>query len=1130
MVVDFKKLDLKEPPLLVLRNLDGTPIGTLGWAFNLKTQLLYNEVSVLNFDYPAWDDGAAVPYYSDLTGMRIVELGGCGRFLLFNPKCVNSGVKEIKSCKAYSLEYELTFKKLSLEKGTYNFWNPAAPDGTLLGMILQRMPSWRLSSTVEAVSPSLVGKYRTFDANDVNVYNFIKSTVQKAYNCIFEFNSMDRTISVRDTSAFVPTSSVYLSGDNLIQEIDVEEDTENIFTCLDVNGADGVTIRSVNPLGTNKLYNYDYFMQSGHFSPELESEWNAWKAAFENKQLPYFNLKVEESNRKSAKLTLEARRTGLDGEKKTIEQEQAATAQYLAQNPGDAVATKRLEELNRLLTENTQAVTQVDTEIDAIEAELKELAATAEQINKSLALPDALAKSLEFYTKEDAIQESSFVYSEIKNYDSADVSRQLTDAPFSLTDAVVTRIANSHEKELYAITGGQLSCAGAYTDADGQPKNFSLEGQTVRASFERKDDGAFVFTAYLGSGSLGSSENSAFPGGNLSVTGQCAAPDTDVTPDPDIPGAYENGTALSFTADSARVYFTRNATEYEQRSVQWDLYEYGRDCLKKLAVPHYTFSVSAANFLALEDFAAFKNRFVLGRKVYLQLGEGRVLQPIAVCVELDYTSLSGFTIQFGDKFSYSDASFQLADLLDQSITMGKQVDFSKYTYSSFVDSGAATQVKAFMDSALDVSKNAVLSATGQAQSWDENGIRLRKWNKGRTDYAPGQIWMINNSLVFTDDNWQSAKMALGQFVDAQLKSCWGICAPNIVGTLLAGKNLIIESQKQSGDKAVFKVDEHGAVLYNSTFDLYNGTNTQITLNPKVGLAIGAPPLYSADDTIDTAKAKFWLDTQGNIHMKGTLEAVDGKFTGIVQAQDFKDAQGNSMLTGGKFSSDYLDLGHITLDGVTGDISMDGNITLGGNINLSGGKITWGSNVPNKKRYAASTSGPWHETIQSGDIYCCDWNYTINDWSPAYKFVAKDGQDGAPGAPGKSPKLPEYIKENEITKTTIKSPKITGGLLEGGQLKVTGKILSDYSGERSELRICDEEDNPYGFIRYDDTGRPSTTEEARYRMFIATEVGRAMKIQSGANMSIQANQGAGTIYIAGKVSFSEPPLGINVYFE
>ena len=171
MVVDFAKVSVRDQPLLILQNLDDTSIGVLKSAFHVEVDLCYNEISTLTFDLPAFANGADTANYQKTVGMRIINLKDYGRFLLVDPKITDDGVKQIKSCTAYSLEYEFTFKKLPLTAGTYNLWNPIASKGTILGLILELMPSWKVGQ----VDASLIDRYRTFDdSGDQNIYNFMK--------------------------------------------------------------------------------------------------------------------------------------------------------------------------------------------------------------------------------------------------------------------------------------------------------------------------------------------------------------------------------------------------------------------------------------------------------------------------------------------------------------------------------------------------------------------------------------------------------------------------------------------------------------------------------------------------------------------------------------------------------------------------------------------------------------------------------------------------------------------------------------------------------------------------------------------------------------------------------------------
>ena len=156
MVVDFNVIQYGERPTLILKNLDGTPIQLIVNAYDISCKLSYNEVSELSFVIPSIIDGEKFPGYDKIVGMRIIEWKGIGNFILINPSIVKNDSGESKQCKAYSLEYELTYKKIFFEEGTYNFWNPVAPNNTILGMIREVAPDWKIGE----VDEELIGRYR----------------------------------------------------------------------------------------------------------------------------------------------------------------------------------------------------------------------------------------------------------------------------------------------------------------------------------------------------------------------------------------------------------------------------------------------------------------------------------------------------------------------------------------------------------------------------------------------------------------------------------------------------------------------------------------------------------------------------------------------------------------------------------------------------------------------------------------------------------------------------------------------------------------------------------------------------------------------------------------------------------
>ena len=853
MVVNFSAINMKDQPTLILKNAGGTPLGVLSYATNISLDVKYNEISVLEFKLPAYVDGVAIPYYDDLVGMRIVEFDGIGQFSLTNPVETGDGVKKVKQCKANSLEYEFSYKKITIPNDTYKFYDLSNPENTILGMILELMPAW----SVGTIDQSVWNKYRTFEETNENVYNFIKGAVQESYNCIFDFDTIHRLIHVRDISQPSVRKPVFISSENLAKEIEIEENTEDVFTRLDVSGAEGVDIRDVNPTGTNKIIMLDYFMNEKNFDSALITKYNAWKALVESNRTDYYNLNIQYTLAIMEKATEDAKLADLNGELTGLENELAVAIQAVA---GGLQPQSAIDTANQNIANKKTAISAQKTRIASIDTKIATIKEDLQDIVDACSFEDYFTSGellqLDKYIRDGEITESSFVSATVSSYADDGVSSDLTSAQFALSGADVTE-ASTASSMLYDCRGGGISIGQLHADC-------------ISLVCDKNSNGDIVITAYLNAGTIGAT---SFSTGCLSITGSSSS----FT-------ATETGISCAVTG---HMYFTLNASEYERRSISWELYEYGLSVARRLAYPSYTFSIDSANFFALDDFEYFKNNIELGQNVYAQINDGTVLEPIFVGAHLDFDALDKLELQFSDSYVSGDSEFRLVDLLNKSVSMGKNVDVSRYIYSSFVDTGASTGIKDFMTSALDTSKNAILSSTNQAISWDGAGLRLRKYaNQAHTAFDNEQVWMSNNSIMMTDDGWATAKMAIGKFRDANAGNVWGIVAPAIVGTILAGENLIIESAKKDGTTAVFRVDEDGCRLYNSDFEIVKtvgNVTSQVAIDPDFGLAIGIYPLYTTDQygikTLNTNNAKLYADSNGNLHLSGVISATGGEIGG-----------------------------------------------------------------------------------------------------------------------------------------------------------------------------------------------------------------------------------------------------------
>lgn len=996
MVINFAKIDLRKRPNFIVRNFDGTAIGVLGNILRPTAQIRYNEVSEIEFEYPKYINGKKLNEYDLLTGMRIIDVDGFGQFVLHNPEETDDGVKSIKTCSGYSLEYEFTNKSISLEEGTYNFWNPFTPDSTILGIILSEMPSWSLGT----VSNRLIGKYRTFSVDGKSIYDFMKSDLEKTYECVFDFDTYNRKINVRSTYDAIPTKPVYIATANLAKEIVVEEDIDDLFTVLNVNGADGVDIRSVNPMGENKIYNLDSYMTEEYFSSSIISKWHRWKATFDGYQTLYYSLVVAQNMQISRYSTESAVLTDLQGELTALESKKAALIQAVAM---DKKLQSQLNTTNSEIRTKENEISSQKNLLTQIQNQVNNYTSQLKQINKETAFSsfftDNELKILDRYFKCGSLTDSSFVASSVDSYSSESSITRGISAAFNLSNCTtVRRSTYTSDITFYTIRGGDINVNNT---------QLKLNSEIVNGTLQVNRDNTFVMSLYLGRGSI---NGESFPSGTLSLTGRLYT------------SVSYTDTSLRISTSSTTAYMTYEVSEYQRMSIAWDLYEYGKEVLDKKSSAVYHFSVDSSNFFAIDDFVSFAKEFTLGERIYLHIGMG-VIEPIVTGVEVEFDDLTALELEFASDFQVKNGKFSWLDNLDQSVSISKTLDFNQFNYSNFVNSGANTNIKKFMESALDTMKNMILSGTHNEITIDQAGLRCRKYDEASGGYSPKQIWMAHNALMFTNDGWNSATIGIGEFVDKNLGSLYGIVTPALVGTILAGNNLIIESEKTDGGIAVFKMDGEGASLHNASFNLYGSSGGRIDLGAVFGIVGGGDKntmfyynskgqptgvrtekgrsvtRISSLSSGDVPNANFWIDMYGDVYLKGTIDAVAGIFRGSLEVGGptafrvdkqgnlsiggtatnpnfYVDANGNmraksadikgrvdasSLYIGGKniltntsgsnhlatgsskIDSDYLDLYGITIrnkntNGVTFQVSDSGVVTINGNITMGAGSV------------------------------------------------------------------------------------------------------------------------------------------------------------------------------------------------
>jgi len=283
---NFDAFGVFEKPTFILCNPDREMLYAMGEIYDTNVSLRYNSLSEFSFKVPAKVNDEDTAYYSMLEYPRMVYIEDTGYFYIRDIDGPNDGVEDYKNITCYSAEFIFMTKKLNLFKGTYKFYDLIDPTGTLMQLLIQYVPGW----TIGTVDASLLGKYRTFDEADTNIYSLLMGPVETAYQCVFVFDTINKTVSAVVPTQASATTDIYFSHDNLLQKTNLKPITEELVTALSVYGAGDLAINSVNPLGTNTIYNFDYFKTTDWMDQTLIDSINAWEANISSSQVAFTAL------------------------------------------------------------------------------------------------------------------------------------------------------------------------------------------------------------------------------------------------------------------------------------------------------------------------------------------------------------------------------------------------------------------------------------------------------------------------------------------------------------------------------------------------------------------------------------------------------------------------------------------------------------------------------------------------------------------------------------------------------------------------------------------------------------------------------------------------------------------------
>ena len=189
-----------------------------------------------------------------------------------------------------------------------------------------------------------------------------------------------------------------------------------------------------------------------------------------------------------------------------------------------------------------------------------------------------------------------------------------------------------------------------------------------------------------------------------------------------------------------------------------------------------------------------------------------------------------------------------------------------------IKNGEFNAMKEALQTSRNLSMSDVLSSTSEEVIIDGSGYTGRRLLDTGA-YDPKQVKITGRNLVFTDDAWETCKVAIGELLFGDGSSAYGINAEAIVGDIIIGNNIHIIDK--NGDD-MFKVvdDKITATVQNIDGKLTQIEQTSDALNIRI-------------ESLENAEQRMHQDIK---EIKQNLKITYQK-TGLVKYDAFREMSG-----------------------------------------------------------------------------------------------------------------------------------------------------------------------------------------------------------------------------------------------
>jgi len=324
--------------------------------------------------------------------------------------------------------------------------------------------------------------------------------------------------------------------------------------------------------------------------------------------------------------------------------------------------------------------------------------------------------------------------------------------------------------------------------------------------------------------------------------------------------------------------------------------------LVKISSGKKTYSIDTRSFLFNKHFKYFSDQLRAGAIIYVETKNDIMEQVHLTGIDIDYDEKrTNFTL--GNKYDKSD----LKSLYDDSLGKNSK-SFTELKYLASIVAAQEKQLEDHQDefdNLRTLTLNNVLTSDDQAIEINNHGLTGRKrklkpdgtWDEdanGNPIFELEQVKLINNTLIFTEDNWATASTAVGKIAIGNNQYAYGINGQVLIGELILGNRLVLTGTsagikiKDGSNNDVFYADNNGNLVLSGSIYAQHGQigNWDIGSN---NISYNSNALYFGTTNGATLTNTFGSETNPSVALKlsnnfgvttaGKLYAKSGNIAG-----------------------------------------------------------------------------------------------------------------------------------------------------------------------------------------------------------------------------------------------------------